>query len=196
MRECSSFNTLPTPDFSPFEEGWLSSDTRESLAEDLASDRLDELLELSCEAIWLLCRLPSCVRIPKLGGVRSAEDCICASERDEPSVEDCELCLRTTTGRLLLPEAINTDFFLVDGTASFLSAFESCSTEDASSIATHFLELRPSSSSDSCGDTKRAVGFGPDVDAFRAFLVDSEPFRIEGGGTVCFGVVPGLLLSA
>jgi hypothetical protein len=49
------------------------------------------------------------------------------------------------------------------------------------------------SSSDSCGEMNRAVGLGPLVDGFLAFFVESDPFKIEGGGIVCFGVVPCLL---
>lgn len=62
--------------------------------------------------------------------------------------------------------------------------------------------LTNTSFSESCGETcgemfgeiNRAVGFGPDAEGFLAFFVESDPLRIEGGGAVCFGVVPGLLV--
>lgn len=79
----------------------------------------EEELEFSCEEICPRCRASSRVWSGNCGGVLSADDWTCTSAAlAEPSVDDWELCRRTTTGRFPLPA---TNFFFPVGTVSRFS---------------------------------------------------------------------------
>lgn len=93
------------------------------------------------------------------------------------SVDDCELCLRTITGRFFFAEleATKLDFFFAPTeTDDFLSSF--MFSESGEGGCTTTCELVPTgesgspSFSDSCGEMNRAVGRWPVVEGPLVFL--------------------------